>query len=238
MTTLVAGLSPQTAARFAGVLYLIIIVGGLFAEAFVRQQLIVPGDPGAAVRNILEQELLYRVGFAVHLFYLACALPLMLIFYRLFQRVSRDMALLALIFGVVTITIEGVNLLKHLAPVRLMAAESLGTFSPEQLHALLYSYVSLFGTGFAISLVFFGFFCFLLGYLIFESGFLPRFLGVLMGLAGLCYLTNSFSLFVVPGFAKMLFPYILLPCLVAELALALWLVVMGVDAREWEPEVA
>lgn len=238
MTTRLAGMPAHTAARFAGVLYLIIIAGGLFAEAFVRQQLIVPGDPGATVRNILEQELLYRVGFAVHLFYLACALPLMLIFYRLFQRVSRDAALLALLFGVVAITIEGVNLLNHLAPVRLLAGESLDALSLEQLHSLLYAYASLFGSGFAISLVFFGVFCYLLGYLIYRSGFLPRFLGILMGLAGLCYLTNSFSLFIAPGFASLLFPYILLPCLAAELALALWLVVMGVNVREWENRAA
>lgn len=88
------------------------------------------------------------------------------------------------------------------------------------------------------SLVFFGFFCLLLGYVIFKSGFLPRFLGVLMGLAGLCYLTNSFSLFVAPEFANLLFPYILLPCLVAELALGVWLVVMGVNVREWELKAA
>lgn len=204
----------------------------------MRQQLVVPEDPGATARNILEQELLYRMGFAVHLFYLMCALPLALIFYRLFRPVNRDFAALALLFNLVAITVESVNLINQFAPLRLLGVEGLSAFSPEQLNALAYTYVRIFSSGFAISLVFFGFFCLLIGYLIFNSGLLPRFLGVLMGLAGLCYLTNSFSLFLAPEFASLLFPYILLPCLVAELALALWLVVMGVNVREWELKAA
>ncbi len=92
----------------------------------------------------------------------------------------------------------------------------------------------MFESGFGISLAFFGFFSVLLGYLIYRSGLVPRTLGVLMAVAGLCYLTNSFSVFVAPTFAARLFPYILLPCLLAELSLALWLVVMGVDVRKLE----
>lgn len=237
MTTRLAGSTPQSAARMAGALYLIIIAGGLFAEAFVRQQLIVPGDPGATARSILEHELLYRLGFAVHLFYVICAVPLALIFYRLFQPVNRDFAALALFFNLVAITVEGAILLNQFAPLRLLGAEGLGAFGPEQVNVLAYTYLRLFESGFAISLVFFGVFCLLIGYLIFKSGFLPRILGVLMAVAGLCYLTNSFSLFIAPGFASLLFPYILLPCLVAELALALWLVVMGVNVSQWEHKV-
>lgn len=234
MTTRLAGLPLRTAARVAGMLYLIIIAGGLFAEAFVRQQLIVSGDPGTTARNILEQELLYRMGFAVHLFYLVCALPLALIFYCLFRPVDRDFGALALAFNLVAITVEGVNFLNQFAPLRLLDTEGLGAFGPGQVNVLAYTYLRIFGSGFGISLVFFGVFCLLIGYLIFKSGFLPRILGVLIGLAGLCYLTNSFSLFVAPEFANLLFPYILFPCLVAELALAVWLVVMGVNVRDWE----
>lgn len=234
MTTHVAGISPQKAARIAGVLYLIIIAGGLFAEVFVRQQVIVFGDPAATARSILEHELLYRLGFAVHLIYLACALPLALIFYDLFRRVNGNIALLALVVNLVAITVESVNLLNHFAPLRILAAEGLNAPNAEHLQDLAYVFVRLFASGFGISLTFFGLFCLLIGYLIFRSGFLPRILGVLMAVAGLCYLTNSFSVFIAPGFAALLFPYILLPCLVAELSLALWLVVMGVNVRKWE----
>lgn len=234
MTALVAGMSPQKAARIAGVLYLIIIAGGIFAEVFVRQQVMVFGDAAATAQNILEHELLYRLGFATHLFYLVCALPVALILYALFKPVNRDLALLALFFNLIAIAIESANLLNQFAPLRLLAAEGLGGFSPEQFQVLAYSSLRLFSSGFGLSLTFFGFFCLVIGYLIFRSGFLPRVLGVLMAIAGVCYLTNSFSLFVVPWFGALLFPYILLPCLVAELTLALWLVVMGVNVPRWE----
>ena len=72
-------------------------------------------------------------------------------------------------------------------------------------------------------------FCVLIGYLIFRSTFLPRILGVLMAVAGVCYLINSFAIFLAPPLADRLFPYILVPCFVGELALALWLTVIGVN---------
>lgn len=232
MTARIDDLSPQQAARIAGVLYLFIIAAGVFAEAFARQGLIVPGDPAATARNILEHELLYRLGFAVHLFYLACALPLAVILYTFFKRVSKNLALLALLFNLIAIAIEGVNLLNHLAPLNLLAAESLSAFNEQQLQALAYSSTELFSSGFAVSLAFFGFFGVLAGILIFRSGFLPRILGVLMTVAGLCYIINSFSIFIVPAFAAQLLPYILLPCIVAELSLAMWLLVMGVNVSK------
>lgn len=234
MTTSLVDLSPQKAARIAGALYLIIIAGGLFAEVFVRQPLFVSGDIAATARNIVEHERLYRLGFAVHLSYLVCALPLALILYELFKRVNRSFALLALLFNLAAIAIEGGNLLNHFAPLNFLANDGLSAFSEQQWQALAYSSIKLFASGFGISLVFFGCFALVAGHLIFRSGFLPRALGVLMAVAGLCYLINSFSVFVAPRFAALLFPYILLPCLAAELSLGLWLLVMGVDVRRWE----
>lgn len=233
-TQFVAGLQPSHAARVAGALYLLIIAGGLFAEAYVRGQLIVFGDPAATAHNILEHELLYRLGFAANLTYLACALPLALIFYGFFERVNRPVAMLALAFNLVAIGVEAVNLLNHLAPLRILGARGLEEFAAAE--QLAYLHLRLFGSGFGISLAFFGFVCLLNGFLIFRSGFLPRFLGVLLAIAGACYLLNSYALFIAPPLASLLFPYILVPCLLAELSLALWLVSKGVDIRIWDDE--
>jgi hypothetical protein len=83
--------------------------------------------------------------------------------------------------------------------------------------------IGLHGYGFAIGLIFFGFTCIVRGYLIVKSGYVPRALGWLLGLAGVCYLVNSFALLLAPSLAAMLFPAVLLPAFVAELALTLWL---------------
>ena len=85
----------------------------------------------------------------------------------------------------------------------------------------------------AIALVFFGFYCLSVGYLVFASGFLPRTIGVLMTIGGLAYLVNSFANLLSPGFAAHLFPYVLLPSGIAEGSLCLWLLIAAVNVRRW-----
>jgi hypothetical protein len=79
------------------------------------------------------------------------------------------------------------------------------------------------------SLVFFGFYCLLVGYLIFRSTFLPRILGVLMTFAGSGWLT-----FLAPPLANYLSPYNMVPGILGEGSLTLWLLVMGVDKQRWK----
>jgi hypothetical protein len=231
--------SPQIYARIAGLLYLIIIAGGLFAEVWVRERLVVSGDAAATARNILAHELLYRLGFAAGIVVCLCNIPLVLIFYDFFKLVNRSLALLAAFFILVATAIESVNLLNHFAPLILLGGRHyLNVFTAEQLQALAYVSLRLQSVGYNISLAFFGFYCLVTGYLIFRSTFLPRILGVLLAIAGLCYLTNSFANFLSPAFAAHLFPYILAPCFVAELSLCLWLLVIGVNVPKWQEKAS
>ncbi len=98
--------SPRVYARIGGVLYLIIIVLGLFAEAGVRDKLVVSNDATATARNIIASPLLWRSGIAGELFMLTCAVALALIFYVLLRPVSKHLALLAASFNLVSIAIE------------------------------------------------------------------------------------------------------------------------------------
>jgi hypothetical protein len=82
-------------------------------------------------------------------------------------------------------------------------------------------------------LVFFGFYCLLIGYLIFRSTFLPRVLGALMAFAGLGWLT-----FLSPPLATRLSPYILFPGLVGEGALTVWLLAKGVNVQGWQEQAS
>jgi hypothetical protein len=238
MTERAVETSPQIYARIAGVLYLIIIAGGMFAEA-VREQVVVSGDAGATARNILAHELVYRLGFAAGVVVCSCNIPLALIFYEFFKLVNRSLSLLAVFFILVSTAIESVNLLNHFAPLILLGGRRyLNVFTAEQLQALSYVSLRLQSAGYNISLAVFGFFCLVTGHLIFRSTFLPRILGVLLAIAGLCYLTNSFADFLFPPFSAHLFPYILVPCFVAELSLCLWLLVMGVNVPKWKEKAS
>lgn len=229
--------SPQLYARFGGALYLIIIVIGLFGEVFVRDRLIVSGDAAATAKNILASESLWRFHIATELFLLICAIVLLMILFVLLRPVSRELTLLALFFNLVSIGLEAATamyLVVALFP--LGNAAYLKAFSPDQLYAMATLSLKSHGYGFGVSLLFFGCFCVVIGRVIFRSGFLPKTLGALMQIAGLCYLTDSFALIVAPALANRLFPAILLPAFVGEASLCLWLLLKGVNAQRWKEQ--
>jgi hypothetical protein len=225
--------SPQTWARAGGLLYLIVIVAGVFAELGVRGQLVVVNDVAATARNIITHQLKYRVGFAAELVALLCNVPLGLIFYELFKVVNKRVVVLAVLFSFVGTSVESVDLLNHLAPLSLLGGGNyLSAIPAEQLQAQAYLSLKLFELGFSICLVFFGLFCLLQGWLIFRSAFLPRIIGVFLAFEGSCYLVNSFTNFLAPQFAGVVFP-ILAVSAVGEVSLCLWLLVMGVNVPKW-----
>lgn len=231
--------SPRVLARIGGVLYLIIIVVGLFGEAFVRGRLIVSGDATATAANIRSMESLWRFGIAAELFLLMCAVTSTWIVFVLLRPVSRDLAWLATFFNLVSIAVEAAIQLQLLAALfPLGNAGYLGAFTPEQLYATTYLSVKLHGYGFGVSLIFFGCVCLVWGYLIFKSGYLPKVLGALMQITGVCYLTNSFVLLLAPDFADQIFPAILVPAFVGESSLCLWLIVKGVNEEKWKQRVS
>ncbi len=235
----IAGASPRHLARIAGGLYLIIIVGGFFAIGYVPAALIVPGDAAATAHNIQAHELLYRLGLAAHIIILPCNIPLAVIFYDLFKVVSRRLSLLVVFFTLVGTAVEGANLLNQFAPLMLLGGgHYLSVFTTEQLQALAYMPLDSQAISYNIQQVIYAGYLLAAGYLVFRSSFLPRVIGVLLAIGGLCYLTNSFATFLAPGFAAHLFPYIQVPSGVAELSLCLWLLVIGVNVSRWEKQAS
>src|ERR1700688_2976662 len=225
--------SPQVYARIGGVLYLIIIVIGFCGEFFLRNKLVVSGDVTATANNIMASESLWRAQIAGDLIVLVCAVALTLILYVLLRPVNKNLALLAVFFNIVEFPIEAASKLCLFAALFLSGnADYLKVFEPHQLHALVKISLKLHDYGFAIDLVFFGFACLIYGYLLFRSGYFPRTLGVLMAIAGVSYLTNSFTLILAPAYAGRIF-LILVVALIGELSLCLWLMVKGVNVPKW-----
>ncbi len=220
---------PRLLARIAGVFYLIITACALFAYLYVRGQVIVPGDMARTAANFLGHEQLYRTGFSAAVIVVICNPPMGLILYELLKVVNPRLALLALVFIIISTTIEAVNLFNYITPLfTLTLPEYRGAFDPDELQALARGPIRLFGYAFSVSLTFFGVFCALNGYLILRSKFLPAVLGLLMIVAGVTYWINSFQLFL-----ALPIPYIQWVTLIAELSLALWLLVVGVNEAKW-----
>ncbi len=225
-------MGPRAMARTAGFLYLAVIAGGAFAEAFVRDHLIVHNDAAATAANIAGNEMLYRLGFVADLAPLLCNVFLAALFWGLFKVVDRGGALLVVFFSLIGSTIQAVSLLFDIAPLLILkdngALSALGT---PQLQALSYLFLRLHAHGYTIALIFFGGFGMTLGTLIIRSRFMPALIGALMVIAGLCYFTNGVLDFVAPQLSSIL---LLVPCLLGEGSLALWLLIMGVDAAKWQ----
>ena len=238
MTDRTVETSPQFYARTGGVLYLIIIVAGLFAEAFVRDKLTVSGDATATANNIMASQLLWRVSVAGELIMLVCAVALALILYVLLRPVNKNLALLAVFFNLVSIAIECVGEVNLFAALSLLgSADYLKAFEPHQLHALAYLALRSHAYSYNVSLIFFGFNCFFWGYLLFKSGYFPKTLGVLLIIVASCYITNSFAWFLAPRFAATIFPAILVPAFIGESSLCLWLIVKGVNVPKWRERI-
>src|SRR4051812_35473921 len=192
--------SPQLFARSGGALYLILIVLGIYLQV-VMGRVVVSGDAKATTANLTSMESAWRLGIAAELLAIVCVTTLAMIYFVLLRPVHRELNLLATFLRLVGIAIEAMATLSLLAALfPLNHAPYLTAFTPEQRHALAYLAIRSHGHGYALALLFFGF-CFLAhGHLISRSGYLPKAIGLLIQLAGVAYLTNSFALVLVPAF--------------------------------------
>jgi hypothetical protein len=232
-------ISPQTYARIGGVLYLAIIALGIFGQVFVRERLVVPGDAEATAANIGASEALWRLSVTGELAYLTFGLALGMVLYVLLKPVSRNVALLGLLFNSVAVAVEVPARFQLLAALSYLGdASYLRAFEPHQLHALAYHAVRMHDFGFSISLFFFAGVCLAFGDLIRRSGYLPWLIGVLMQIAGLCYIVNTFAFLLAPSLSAKLYPTILVPVFVAEASLCVWLLVKGVNVAKWRERTA
>jgi hypothetical protein len=174
-------------------MYLLIIGLGLFGEVFVRGSLVTVGDPTVTASSVLGSERIWRLGIATDLVMHVLDVPLIVFFYLLLRPVNPALAFLATAFNIVQTCVLAANKLSLVGVLSLLAS-SLGQSSGEVSRSLALVAVDLHGHGFGIGLIFFGCACLVRGYLIFNSGYVPRALGMLLVLAGASYLINSFAL--------------------------------------------
>ncbi|MBI1731229.1 MAG: DUF4386 domain-containing protein [Gammaproteobacteria bacterium] len=226
----------QTYARAAAVLLLLSVLAGSFGEFYVPNKIIVWSDVTATVNNFIAYDSLFRLGFASYLVEAMCDISLALIFYVLLRPVGRNLSLLAAFFGLVSTATFAVAELFYFAASHIAGgADYLKTFSPDQVNALALLSLKVSGYCAGLFMVFYGVASILRGYLIVRSGYLPKFLGALLALGGVGFVTRSFALVLAPAYAS---SFLLLPMIVAMLALMLWLFARGIDLSVWKEKAA
>jgi hypothetical protein len=201
-------------ARTAGLLYLVVLALGLASEAALRTRIIVPGDAAATAANAAASQWLLRAVLAANLTYLAGEAVMTVILALLFRRVSEPVSLLAAALRLTSLAVFTANL-SNLLAARTDPANALRHLEAHQ-------------HGYAAGLVLFGLNCLAMGQLLRHSGRVR--LGVLLGVAGLGYLVNSYLFTLVPGYGGEATPVLLAPALIAET----WFCVVLLRARgDW-----
>ena len=226
--------APMRLARLAGVLYLIITVAAIIAHMYMPEQLIVAGDAVTTVSNIRASDGLFRAAIGSEFIVLLSEVILSIILFALLKRVNRTISLLAMVSRLVMTTIHGLNLLNYYFVLILLGgADYLTAFDPNQIQSLVMFFLDAHSYGFSIGIAFLIIHVFALAYLIFQSGYFPRVIGILFALAGLGYLVDSVGLLLLPTYETT--PALAAMVIaIAELAFPIWLLVKGVNMTIWK----
>jgi hypothetical protein len=225
--------NPRLIARMAGLFYL--LTGGTAFAFFTRGKLFGGRDAAAIVSNILAHESLYRTAVVADLFGVGCYVVVTALLYRLFKRVNRSLSLVAAFCGVLGCAIQAGACCFDLAALTTAhGLSNAANVNPDQLQAAAQLLVRLHAQAFNIAILFFGFYCFLIGCLAFKSAFLPRILGVLMAIAGVAYVVNEVTVFLALQIAGHLSSYATTLGGLGELSLLLWLLIFGVNSQRWK----
>jgi len=236
MANRIADISLRQAAIIAGFGYLIIFILGISANFFVLQNLIVPEDAAATVNNITANEWQFRLGILGFIIMVIFDVVVAWALYVLLKPVNRSLSLLAAWFRLVNATIFGIALYNLFSVLQLLSGDNYLTgLEPGQLQAQMMLFLNAFNDTWLIGLIFFGIHLFILGYLIFRSGYIPGILGVLLMIAALGYLIDSFANFLFPGYADyetIFMLIVVVPGVIGELSLTLWLLLKGTKLPE------
>lgn len=216
-------------ARLAGVLYLLTIITGM-AAFMLEGRLLVTNDAAATAGNILSHQNLFRLSNIFNLLGTCFYVAITALFYHLFRPVNRAVSLIAAFLSLVGCAMGAVSCAVGLAPLNLAAGDAYAQlFTAVQLHGLILLLIKVSGLAYTTGMVFFGFYCILIGCLVFRSTFLPKVVGVLMMLAGVGWLT-----FLWPPLAHQVSSVTMLTGPVGEGSLTLWLLVKGVNLLRWQ----
>jgi Domain of unknown function (DUF4386) len=225
--------STKKTARLAGLLYLLSSLPAPFALIYVPGKLFVRGDPAATADRLRSSETLLRTGLGAELLSTSAFIFVPLVLYRLFKPVSERHALAMLVLILLSVPISFVNMLNDLAALYFAGgagANFVSVFDPHQRDALVYLFLRLHGNGYSLAQIFWGLWLFPFGICIMRSGFIPRFLGILLLIAGTGYVASSIAYLVLPQYAQAVDRVTGITNF-AELPIIFWLLIWGAKAQ-------
>lgn len=239
MTRVMAEKSHLHYARMTGLSLLVMAMIALFVNFFVFESLIVPGNAAATMENLLANDLLFRFGIAGFIVVLLLDVVVSWSLYILLRQVNKNLALLAALFRLAYTAIFAAALFNFISVLQLIRGEMyLAALETSQVQVQVMLMVDAFNNGWLVGLVFLSFHLLLIGYLVFNSQFMPRTVGILVMLAGMGYLIDNSAQVLLSNYADYEIIFLLIvavPGVIGELTLAFWLLFKGKKIPEIIP---
>ncbi|MGA8796280.1 MAG: DUF4386 domain-containing protein [Candidatus Cybelea sp.] len=218
-------------ARVAGLLYLAVTVVGVFSLLYIPGLIYVPGDAAATSHNIASHESLFRANIFLEIWGATLEIFLVLALYRLLAVVDRSLAMVMLVLGLMDVPIFFANSLNDVGALLFArGADFLSAFGEPQREALAMLFLRLHHYGEVVNEVFWGLWLLPFGLLVYKSRFLPRLLGVWLMLNCFAYLAQNVTGILLPQYTAVV-TSISMPLQFGELAIMLWLLVLGANDR-------
>jgi hypothetical protein len=220
--------STRNPGRVAGLWYLCLVLLGPLRLIYIPSKLFVDGNASATVANIAAHEWLFRLGIVADLACAVILIFLVLAFYRLFNGVDQNLAVLVVILGgVMPAVIDMVGVVCDAGALTLArGGDFLAAFDKPQQDALALLLLTLRDHLNTAAEVLWGLWLLPLALLVYRSRFLPRFLGIWLAAGGFAYLVLSLTGELLPQYQGRVFTYAQ-PAFFGELAIMLWLLIKG-----------
>jgi hypothetical protein len=230
--------SQRKAAKVVGFAYLFALPPAIFAEFYVRTQLIAFDNAAQTARNIMTHERLFRLGTASNLTVFAVDVALIIALYVVLMPVNRSLALLATGWGLIETAILVVVTLSDFDVLRILSgANYLHVFEANRLQALAMLSVSAHGAAYNVGLVLAGLRSTAFCYLWFKSRFIPRALAAWGMLASFLMGVSALSFIIFPELTKVVAVEIYgAPIFFFELTMGFWLLVRGLPPSGAAPD--
>lgn len=215
-------------ARIAGLLWLLMFIFGPIAQ-IVRSQLFISGEMSITAQNIMANGFMFRLGFVSDLIMMILFLFLPLVLYKLFYHVDKNLSILMVIFVVVSIPINMLNLLNEFSAFHVLNnVEYLNVFNANQLMAKSMLFYDMYLQGYEIANVFFALWLVPLGILVYKSKFIPKIIGILLVIGGCSLFLEVFIYFLFPGYESVNM-ILLIPQTLSEFVFLIWVLVKGTN---------
>lgn len=225
--------SLKKTARIAGLLYLGVVLTGIFTLMYVPSKLFVADNASLIYQNIASSQSLLRFGIVGGLLCYTFFLFLPLVLYKLLKPVNENYAKLMVLFAVLSVPIFFLNV-QNLFSILSLINEGQSKFglTSEQTQSQVMLCLNKYDNGMRIVHIFSGLWLLPFGYLVYKSGFLPKILGILLMLGCFGYLINFIGNTLISDYSKLgLSSYISLPASIGEIGICLWLLVMGAKEK-------